>query len=325
MMNKKMFEKRIVNYPLIILSAMLLTGCANENAATIDAKQQELLYEAKQTEADTEKEIEVQKDVFTQEESVQSEEPWEIEFVDAWGEWHTAMIHPELAMHTYDWKCLTNLPGQTISYEGDTKYRMRRGVDVSYHQGEIDWEKVHEQGYEFVILRIAYRGYGDAGVLNVDKMFHRNIVEAQAAGLDVGVYIFSQAINEEEALEEAQIVIDNLKDYELQLPVVYDPELIRDDTARTDDVTGEQFTKNTIAFCDAIEEAGYQPMIYSNMIWETEIFDMERLQQYPIWYADYEQTPQTPYAFEFWQHTEKGQVEGIAGNVDLNVQFIPKE
>ena len=141
----------------------------------------------------------------------------------------------------------------------------------------------------------------------------------------MGVYFFSQAINEEEAAEEADFVIGLLEGYELQLPVVYDPELIRDDEARTDEVTGEQFTANTIAFCERIKAAGYQPMIYSNMVWESELFDLKQLQDYPIWYADYEPIPQTPYNFVMWQYTEKGYVEGINGIVDRNVWFVPTE
>ena len=108
-------------------------------------------------------------------------------------------------------------------------------------------------------------------------------------------------------------------------PIVYDPELIRDQPARTNDVSGEQFTKNTIVFCEAIKAAGYEPMIYSNMVWEAFYFDMTQLQDYPIWYADYELVPQTPYDFSFWQYSEKGHVDGIEGTVDLNVWFCPVE
>ena len=141
----------------------------------------------------------------------------------------------------------------------------------------------------------------------------------------MGIYVFSQAVNEEEALEEAQLIIDNLKGLELQLPVVFDPELIRDDDARTDEVSGEQFSKNTIAFCEKVKEAGFEPMIYSNMYWEAFLFDLEELAEYPIWYADYEKVPQTPYKFTFWQYSESGHVDGIDGKTDLNVWFVAKE
>ena len=137
----------------------------------------------------------------------------------------------------------------------------------------------------------------------------------------MGVYFFSQAVNEKETLEEAAFVLKTLEGYELGLPVVFDPERIRDDEARTDEVSGEQFTKNTVLFCEKMKEAGYQPMIYSNLVWAAYEFDMKDLEAYPIWYADYESVPQTPYRFTFWQYSERGQVDGIEGNVDLNVQF----
>ena len=90
-------------------------------------------------------------------------------------------------------------------------------------------------------------------------------------------------------------------------------------------VTGEQFTKNTIAFCEKIREAGYEPMIYSNMYWEAFLFDLEQLQDYPIWYADYENIPQTPYDFTFLQYSESGHVDGIDGVTDLNIWFVPEK
>lgn len=246
-----------------------------------------------------------------------------LKFVDAHGEWYTTTINPNVAKHNYNWDLLIN--NETgIFYEGDANYSIRKGVDVSYYQGNIDWQKVKVAGYDFAIIRIGFRGYGESGVLKADDNFYTNLQNAQAAGLDVGVYFFAQAINEKEAREEADFVLGLLQGCTLQLPVIYDPELIRDDEARTDNVTGEQFTLNTIAFCEAIEAAGYEPMIYSNMVWEATLFDMERLQVYPFWYADYEPSPQTPYDFSIWQYSEAGTVDGIDGNVDLNVQFIPK-
>ena len=141
----------------------------------------------------------------------------------------------------------------------------------------------------------------------------------------MGVYFFAQAVNEEEAREEADFVLQNLQGYTLQLPVVYDPESILDDEARTDNVSGEQFTKNTEVFCSAVAEAGYDPMIYANMLWEAFELDLEKLSEYPLWYADYEPAPQTPYHFRFWQYTNVGQVPGITGNADLNIEMIPVE
>lgn len=201
---------------------------------------------------------------------------------------------------------------------------IRLGVDVSVFQGDIDWEQVKAAGYEFAILRIGYRGYGEEGTLNADEKFEQNLENARKAGIDVGVYFFSQAVNEEEAKEEADFVLEHLKGQELQMPVVYDPEHILEDEARTDGVTGEQFTQNAKVFCKEIEEAGYDAMIYSNMLWEAYELDLEKLLDYPVWYADYEELPQTPYRFSMWQYSSTGSVTGIEGNVDLNIQLLKK-
>lgn len=245
-----------------------------------------------------------------------------LEFVDAFGNPYKVKINPDIARKKYRDKNFSYKEGKMI-YKDD-KYSSRLGVDVSHHQGKIDWEKVKEDGYEFAIIRIGYRGYGTEGTLNLDNRFHENIKDAQRAGLDVGVYFFAQAINEEEALEEAEFVLKHLKGYELELPVAYDPESILYDEARTDDVTGEQFTKNAKVFCKRIRKAGYETMIYSNMLWEAYELDLKKLSDYPIWYADYEPLPQTPYDFVMWQYTSRGTVDGIDGSVDLNIQFLER-
>ena len=233
-------------------------------------------------------------------------------FVDAWGEWFETMIDPNLKQHTYDWNCLER-NGDEITYEKDPRYVIKKGIDVSHHQGKIDWEKVRADGYEFAFIRIAYRGYGEEGSLNPDREYETNLTNAKAAGMQTGVYVFSQAVSELEAIEEAQFVLHHLKNYSIDLPIVYDPEQIRDQKARTDHVTREQFTKNAVAFCKEVKAAGYQPMIYSNMYWEAFLLDFKQLQEYSVWYADYEIIPQTPYAFEFLQYSESGCVDGIEG------------
>ena len=115
------------------------------------------------------------------------------------------------------------------------------------------------------------------------------------------------------------------KEEKLDLPVVYDPESILDAEARTDDVSGEQFTKNTVAFTKAIKDAGYEPMVYSNMLWEAFELDLKELPDIPIWYADYEPLPQTPYDFTMWQYSNEGNVKGISGVVDLDIQLFAKD
>lgn len=141
------------------------------------------------------------------------------------------------------------------------------------------------------------------------------------AGLEVGVYFFSQAVNNAEAFEEAQFVLERLGEGRITGPVVFDTEEIKNAEARTDGLSGEQFTENCITFCDAVEAAGYNTMIYANMKWMAFTLDLARLTEYEKWYADYEAVPQCPYEFSIWQYTESGTVPGIEGNVDINVWF----
>lgn len=304
--------KKIIVFLFLFLLSFCCTGCSNSRSTYKDSLDSE-------SASDTTTPLTAE---CTEELLETLEMPETLRFVDAWEEWHEVDILPNAKKHSYDWNYLTNNENG-ISYVGDDRYSIRKGIDVSKWQGNIEWEKVKADGYDFVFIRLGYRGYSEAGELELDSKFHKNIQGAQAAGLDVGVYFFSQAINEEEALEEAEFVINALSEYHLQLPVVYDPELIRDTDARTNNVTGEQFTQNTLVFCNKIKEVGFEPMIYSNMFWEAFLFNMTQLEMFPIWYADYEAVPQTPYDFSFWQYSETGTVDGINANVDLNIQFIP--
>ncbi len=240
-----------------------------------------------------------------------------LRFVDVFGEEYETKIDPGIPKHSYDLS-LFKREGQALTYE-DEGHTSSLGVDVSHHQGKIDWNRVAGQGFSFAILRIGYRGYGTEGKLGEDREFRENLKGAKAAGLRVGVYFFAQAVNEEEAREEAAFVLNLLDGEELDLPVVYDPETILDAPARTDDVSPEQFTANTAVFCEAVREAGYEPMIYANMLWEAFELDLKRLESIPVWYADYEPLPQTPYAFKMWQYSNEGQVNGIAGACDLDI------
>ena len=287
-----MGRKKYVAAVGILTAAVMLSGCEAGSEVT-----------EKSTDKNSEKKPEI------------------LHFVDVYGQPYEVEIRSEIEKHTYNLDGFVH-DGYRLSYTGDDRYTYRLGVDVSEHQGDIDWEKVKAAGYDFAFIRVGYRGYGEAGRLCIDAMFHQNIVEAQSVGIDVGVYFFAQAVNEAEAEEEADLVLQQLAGYQLQLPVVYDPESILDDEARTDNVSGEQFTKNTAVFCQKIKEAGYQPAIYSNMLWEAYELDLKVLEEYPIWYADYELKPQTPYRFEFWQYTNQGAVDGIEGETDLNIQLI---
>ena len=194
------------------------------------------------------------------------------------------------------------------------------GVDVSSHQQEIDWELVAANGVEFAMIRVGYRGYTE-GEIQPDDYFVQNIEGARAAGLDVGVYFFSQALDEQEAIDEANYVLEQIKDYPLSYPVIFDWEDIEAD-ARTDGMDSVQLTKNAIAFCDTIEQAGYRAGVYFNQRFGYEEFDLESLQDYVFWLAEYNDTPSFSFHFQIWQYRNDGRVDGIKTDVDLNLAFL---
>ena len=155
-----------------------------------------------------------------------------------------------------------------------------------------------------------------------DANFTANIEGALAAGLDVGVYFFSQAVSTEEAVEEAKATLEWIADYEITYPVVFDWEEITYDEARTDSVDPETVTQCVKAFCDTVQEAGYIPMVYFNKNQGYDIMNLEELAGYEFWLAGYSESPSFEYAFEMWQYSATGTVTGIQGNVDLNICLV---
>lgn len=194
------------------------------------------------------------------------------------------------------------------------------GIDVSKWQGEIDWEKVKNDGVEFVIIRCGYRGYTE-GTLIEDPMFAQNIKGATAAGLKVGVYFFTQAIDEVEAVEEASMVVSLIRDYDLEYPVFIDTESAGGN-GRADALDVETRTRVCDAFCATIQNAGYKSGVYASRNWYNERVEAEELEDYVIWLAEYRSVPLYKGYYQMWQYTSKGQVDGIEGNVDLNLSYL---
>ena len=199
----------------------------------------------------------------------------------------------------------------------------RAGIDVSYSQGDIDWAAVAADGVDFAIIRLGYRGYTQ-GAIQTDSCFYQNIQGALDAGLDVGVYFFSQAITPQEGMEEAQFVLDALADCDITYPVVFDWEPITPGNgARTDGLDGQTLTQCAVSFCRTIQEGGYQPMVYFNQDQGYLTYDLTQLDQWPFWLAEYDQIPGFYYHFDFWQYTHTGTVAGIQGEVDWNLDLRP--
>lgn len=233
-----------------------------------------------------------------------------------------ASIDAGLQQHSYDWNGLSTDSGR-YSYTAPDGTKALTGVDVSTYNGDIDWAAVKADGVSFAMVRLGFRGYGESGKLALDDQFLKNIQGAAAAGLDVGVYFFSQAITVDEAVEEAEYVVDALEGYPITYPVVFDLENVDYDTARTDGLSVETATQVTQAFCQRVAQAGYRPMIYGNVAWMMDCIDLTQLTEYDLWLAQYQSTPTFPYQFAMWQYSHQGSVAGIEGNVDLNLLLTP--
>lgn len=227
----------------------------------------------------------------------------------------------ELTLHDYDWTKLDN-SSPYYHYEDD-KYRSLVGIDISSHQEDVDFKKVKDSGVDFVYLRLGYRGYVN-GKISIDKYFETNYKNAKEAGLQVGVYFFSQAIDEKEAMEEAFFTLENIVNKKIDLPIVYDLEEIDYDDSRIKDISGEQRSNNAMSFIQKVTENGYEGMIYTNLYWSTEFFDLHQILNYDIWFAQYNDLPDFIYPFKIWQYSDSGIVDGINYPVDLNIMFIEK-
>lgn len=197
------------------------------------------------------------------------------------------------------------------------------GVDVSEYQGSIDWQKVAAEGVNFAMIRIGFRAWGSEGELHEDAYWAANLKGAQDAGLRVGVYFFSQAVTREEAKEEAQYVLNLLNDTRLDMPVVFDWEFVSGQDARTANMTAAQLNACALAFCQEIEAAGYEPMVYFNQDMGKRMYDLQAIQDagYGFWLAMYSNSMTYPYRLSMWQYTSDGIVPGINGTVDLNLYF----
>lgn len=222
----------------------------------------------------------------------------------------------------YGWESNLSVEGDRYSYWEDGEKKSLLGIDVSDHQNSINWAAVKADSVDFAILRIGYRGSTE-GELYEDSRFADNVLGAQAAGMPIGVYFFSQATTEDEAREEARFVLQKLSEQGLSpetlaYPVVFDQEPAEGD-GRANGLSSDQYTKNALAFCQVIEEAGYRPMVYGNQH-DMASRSIDQLESYPVWYAEYgSAVPSADFDFVMWQYTNEGSVRGIDVPVDLNI------
>lgn len=231
-------------------------------------------------------------------------------------------IREDLEKHNLVQDKLVLSEEEELTYvEGETVVS-HKGIDVSKYQGNINWRKVKADGVEYAFIRAGVRGY-KTGEIAPDEKFEQNIKGAHSAGIKAGVYFFSQAITEEEAIEEAEFVLEQLEPYKgmIDYPIVFDVEKVTAENGRMNQLTREERTRVTAAFCERIEEAGYTPMIYGNLEMFGVLLDLEPLEKYEKWYASYSSELYYPYDFKIWQYSSTGRVNGIDGVVDMNISF----
>lgn len=201
---------------------------------------------------------------------------------------------------------------------GQTSYP---GVDVSAFQGQIDWEQVASSGIRFAVVRLGFRGWGQAGKLVEDEYAKANLENARKAGLQVGAYFFSQALTIEEVDEEIDFMLNILGEFVPDMPIVFDWEIPVPE-ARTAKMDARTLTDLQRHFSDTMTEKGYSPMIYFNWNISRNLLYLHELEDYPFWLALYQDRMVYPYRVEMWQYTDRGRVPGIQGDVDINV-YMP--
>lgn len=213
------------------------------------------------------------------------------------------------------------IQGITYYFDKDGKMGNRIGIDISKYQPNINWQTVKDSGVEFVIIRAGYRGYG-SGALVEDPYFKRHIQGATSVGLKVGVYVFSQAITTQEAVEEASLALQLVKGYNISYPIFFDSEYSTSrKTGRADGLSQSQRTTIAKAFCETIQNAGYNAGIYASKTWFYYQLDYSQISQYDIWVAHYASSTDFKYRYDIWQYTGTGTCAGVAGAVDLNIGY----
>ena len=210
-----------------------------------------------------------------------------------------------------------------ISYSGED-YSCLTGIDVSEHQYDIDWQQVAADGIDFAIIRTGYRGYTSGGLYE-DKYFRQNMEGALNAGLQVGVYFFSQATSRREAHEEAAYVLEQIRDYRVTLPIVFDMEILGENY-RTYNMSRRTLYGAACAFCEDVKAAGHEPMIYMTQYLGYQKYTLRELSDYGFWFAEYYvDYPSFIYDIDIWQYSDTGSVAGVSGNVDMDVYLIRNE
>lgn len=222
----------------------------------------------------------------------------------------------------YSWSNIQRDANGHLAYVVDGQKLSRLGIDVSEHNGDIDWEAVARAGVQFAYVRVGYRGT-DAGNIVPDPNLRENLRDARAAGLKVGAYFYSSAKSADEAREEAEFTLKKLDGLTLDYPVAFDLEPSDITDGRISDATAEQLSEAAQAFCETITAGGYASVVYGNQ-YDLAEMDYQSLYRYGFWYAEYDvDAPTSTMNFALWQYTKKGTVDGIETSVDMDLDLTP--
>lgn len=214
-----------------------------------------------------------------------------------------------------------SMKGDRLVYSKDGRVTSHFGIDVSKYNGAISWNRVKNQGVEFAMLRVGARGYSTGQVL-LDEMLKANLDGCAAYGIDVGLYFFSQAVTREEAIEEANYCLASIAGRPIRYPIVFDSEVIANDSYRTENLTQETLTDIAMAFCETIKQYGFTPMIAGTKEQLARRLDLARLQSYELWLFDVGETTEFPYRYSMRQYTNEGKLDGIETPVSYDLCLI---
>ncbi|MCM1266337.1 MAG: glycoside hydrolase family 25 protein [Bacteroidales bacterium] len=238
------------------------------------------------------------------------------------GEEEWLLISPYLEKNTLDFTKMEDNAGLKRYMENGRKISYV-GADISKHTGKIHFPSLKAAGLDYVMIRLGSRGYS-SGQIALDENFKENIDGALEAGLDVGIYFYSQAITQDEAVQEANFVVQNLEPYrgKVKYPVAFNMGFVSNDQSRIEGLGREDKTTVTLSFLEAVRAAGYVPMVYGDKEWLLKEVDLAKLTDYDIWLSQEEEIPDYPYRYAMWQYNTDGVLNGIDGGADLNICFI---
>ena len=241
-----------------------------------------------------------------------------VTYQDGSTEW--VEINDKLAANSYD-------TAQFVYQNPEMKYYVNGkqaswfGVDISGKQGIVDFEKLKGAGVDFVMIKVGGRGYSSGNIV-LDSSYKDYMNGAKNAGLGIGVYFYSQAVDKDEIYEEADTLLELIKDYPIKYPVVFDMESVEGDVARTDALDVSTRTELARIFLKTIKAEGYTPMLYGDKEWLVTKLDLEKLQDYDVWLSQEADTPDYPYEYTMWQYNKSGTVSGISGTAGLNISLV---